>query len=99
MPKPRPEVPDDLTREEQLKLWQWVQTHHRHLTRHQVRSLVNECLLHHASIDNKHGYKRWWQVCAKWIEKDQRWADQRKEARPEPRVELLDEPTRLRLVK
>lgn len=66
-----------------MRLWAWVQQHHPHLSRGRVRSLVNECLLHHAAQGNRHGYSRWWQVCARWIEKDERWRNERREARPE----------------
>ena len=97
--KPRPPVPDDLTREDQLWLWAWVKTHHPHLSRHQVRGLVNECLLHWGALENPKGYKVWRLVCAKWIGVDQKWQDARREARPEVREDLFAEPQRLRVVK
>ena len=79
----KPPVPDDLSREEQEKLWAWVQKHHHYLSRGQVRSYVNECLAHHAGTGNPRGWRDWTAVARLWITRAERWKDQQRIARPE----------------
>ena len=85
-----PDVPEDLTREEQASLWAYCQKHYPHVSKHRLRSLVNECLAHHAATGNKKGYVRWEAVCRLWVAREERWADARKEARPEVREALWE---------
>ena len=90
--KPVPEVPEDLSDEDKRKLMAWVKPRYPHLYHPKaLRRLVDECLSHWGAKGNPHGYHDWYRTVQKWITKDQHFADQRKEARPEPRVELWDE--------
>jgi hypothetical protein len=100
MKRERAEVPEDLTVDERTRLWEWVGTRYPHLkTRAAMRRLTDECLAHWGAKGNPHGYRDWYRAVQKWIVKDQHFADQRKEARPEPRVELWDGEPKLRVVK
>lgn len=88
MPKPRSEVPDDLGIDDQKRLWAFCQSRYPHLSRGQVRGHVDECLAYWGAKGNPRSYHVWWLACKAWIVKAERWADQRKEARPEPREEF-----------
>lgn len=78
-----PEVPEELCKADKDALWRWTREHHPHLTGAQVKGLMLECLLHFDSVGNPKGYTRWLAVVKLWIQRDQKWANQRMEARPE----------------
>ena len=82
------EVPEDLSLEQQRQLWEWCQKHHPTMTKGRLRSYVNECLAHFDAIENPKGYTRWVAVCRQWITRAERWADDKREARPEARVDF-----------
>jgi hypothetical protein len=94
-------VPLDLGDADKKALAFWVRDRYPHLfAPAPLRRLVDECLSHHAATGNRRGYVDWLAACRNWVTKDQHFADQRKEARPEPREELFEnEPQRLRVVK
>jgi hypothetical protein len=73
-----------------MALWEWCQKHHRHLTRGQVRTYVNEALAYHAATDNKKGYTKWVAVCRLWITRGEQFANRRMAARAESRVPLFE---------
>jgi hypothetical protein len=98
MLRDRPPVPEDIPVADQRRLIAWCAPRYPHLGKPALRRLVDECLAHWGAKGNPHGYHDWYRAVQKWITKDQHFADQRKEARPEVR-EPLSEPTRLRVVK
>lgn len=93
MAKGKPPVPEDLTREDQLRLWAWVQARHPHLTRPAVRVYVDECLSHHRATGNRRSYVDWEAACRNWIGKGERFANRRMEARAESRLPLFQDET------
>ena len=76
--KEKPTVPEDLTREERVKLKAWCESRYPQLVG-RLRELVDECLAHHGAKGNPHGYKDWYRACQKWIAKDVRMTRDRYE--------------------
>jgi hypothetical protein len=81
MAKKTTAAPDDLSKQEKNRLWQWCKEHYpKFATKGHIQYFVDECLDHHAS----RGLERvdWARTCRNWMRKGiemgwHPWAGQR----------------------